>query len=106
MTELSFADKMKEAIAQKRADGTYVAPDHNLAARAAKDPTSKSKAIAAMCFQCFGGTKDEMPDPGWKRFIGGCTSPDCALFHLRPHQGCLDCREEDGENPSGIDDQG
>ena len=60
--------------------------DHNLMRKAAADPKSKAKAIAAFCFHCHGGTIDELPDGGWKRFIAECTAPGCPLYPHRPYK--------------------
>lgn len=48
--------------------------------RAAADPTSKRKAINAMCFSCHGGK------PGTRNEIARCTSYGCALWPQRPYQ--------------------
>lgn len=50
--------------------------------RAKEDPTSKTKAIAAKCFDCEG--QDADPCVSWR--IGNCTAPNCGLFPVRPHQ--------------------
>ena len=48
--------------------------------RAAADPTSKRKAINAMCFSCHGGK------PGTRNEIAHCTSYGCALWPQRPYR--------------------
>ena len=65
--------------------GKPIIVENNLVIKAKRHPTSLKKAIGAMCFQCFGGTEAEMPDPGWKNFIRDCTSKDCALYPHRPY---------------------
>ena len=58
--------------------------EHNLMKKAAADPKSKAKAIAAFCYHCHGGTMDELPDGGWKQRIATCTAPGCPLYSHRP----------------------
>ena len=43
--------------------------EHNLIKKHLSNPKSRKMAIDAFCFHCMGGTKDEMPDPGWKELI-------------------------------------
>ena len=54
--------------------------------KANADPKSRAKAIAAFCFYCYGGTEEEMPDPGWKDMIRTCTEPSCPLYRHRPYK--------------------
>ena len=63
-----------------------VQAEHNLIRKALDDPRSKTKAIAAFCFSCFGGTAKELPDPGWKRMIRTCTASTCPLYLHRPYR--------------------
>ena len=60
--------------------------EHNLMKKAAADPRSKAKAIAAFCFHCMGGTIDQLPDGGWKELIRTCTAPGCPLYRHRPYR--------------------
>ena len=59
--------------------------EYNLIKRASIVP-SRKRAIYAMCFQCLGGTRDEMPDPGYQKEIGSCKSVECPLHSFRPYQ--------------------
>ncbi len=74
-----------EAARRKREAGEFV-KEFNLVRRAHANPNSKVRAIAAMCFQCMGGTGTTMPDPGWKHMIRTCTSTTCALYGHRPYK--------------------
>jgi len=48
----------------------------------AKDkPKSFRLAANAMCYQCI---YDPLDKGTWRQQIGKCTSPDCALYPLRP----------------------
>lgn len=58
----------------------------NLIRKAKTKPTSKKLAIFAMCFNCIGGTEEEMPDGGWRKEITNCTANDCPLWTHRPFQ--------------------
>lgn len=51
--------------------------------RAAANPTSRSLAIAAKCFDCVGGSN---ADGGYRRCIRECPSTRCALYAFRPYQ--------------------
>ncbi|BDD88644.1 hypothetical protein DPPLL_30090 [Desulfofustis limnaeus] len=84
-TETSI-QKAHKRIEQMKIAGEPITQEHNLVRKANADPGSKVKAIGAMCFQCFGGTEEEMPDPGWKDEIRNCTAPDCALYQHRPYR--------------------
>ena len=55
-----------------------------------KNPT-RNRAIAAFCCECVGGTKDKLPDPGWKNLIRFCTANgkdghECPLYRYRPYK--------------------
>lgn len=50
--------------------------------RSQADPRSRTKAIAAMCWDCQGGDAD--PCNPWR--VGNCTIEACPLHWLRPHQ--------------------
>lgn len=60
--------------------------EHNLIKKAKADPKSRTKAIHAMCFHCFGGTEEELPDSGYKRAIRECTASACPLYNFRPYK--------------------
>lgn len=45
-----------------------------------KNPTSLRLAVNAMCYMCFGGTKNCADD------IRNCTSKECPLYKVRPYQ--------------------
>lgn len=53
--------------------------------KAKADPTSRSKAINAMCYDCQG--RDGDPHYQWR--IGNCPSKECPLYPLRPYRGKL-----------------
>jgi hypothetical protein len=91
---------------ERREAGITFEVENNLVVKAKNKPSSLRAAISAMCFQCFGGTETEMPDPGWRKYIGTCTAPDCALWPHRPYKTDSDQREEDAEAVSKINDQG
>ena len=82
-TALEKANRTNKA---KRDAGVSVPREYNLIKKANANPNSLKKAIAANCFHCYGGTMDEMPDPGWQDFIRTCTAPDCPLF---PHRSYI-----------------
>lgn len=75
-------EKYKEEVAQGLRP--LVPPEYNLIRKLERDPKSWRKAIDAMCFHCVGGTRDHMPDPGWRLLIATCTSMDCPLLAFRP----------------------
>lgn len=98
-------DKMNEglkAYQEKVASGEIdrTAPEYNWIIQAQRKPESLRRAIKAMCFHCVGGTKDSMPDPGWKKLIDTCTAPDCPLFSHRPRL----ISGSDSENVEGTDE--
>ena len=78
-------EKASAALKARREAGE-VFIENNLMKKAAADPKSKTKAIAAFCFNCMGGTIDELPDPDWKQAIRTCTAPDCPLYPHRPYR--------------------
>ena len=78
-------EKAHEALRARREAGELVV-EHNLMVKAAADPKSKAKAIHGFCFNCLGGTIDELPDPGWKDAIRTCTAPGCPLYPHRPYR--------------------
>lgn len=53
--------------------------------RLREDPSSKARAIKAMCAQCMGCT-DDYTEPGFRQQVRTCTSKDCALWAVRPYQ--------------------
>lgn len=59
--------------------------EYNLIVRFKKVPTRKN-SIHAMCFHCFEGTEDEMPDEGYQKLIGNCTDKECPLHTYRPYK--------------------
>jgi len=59
--------------------------EHNLIRKFNQHPASRKRAINAKCFECFGGTIDNMPDPGWKQAIRECSSYGCPLRRFRPY---------------------
>lgn len=77
---------LRRAAEERKAAGVTTALEHNWIKKSNADPKSMKKAIAAMCFQCFGGTEDELPDGGWKELIRTCTSPKCAIYRFRPYR--------------------
>ena len=79
-------EKAHAAMKARRETGEVITRESNLMVKAAADPKSKTKAIAAFCYNCMGGTIDEMPDPGWKDAIRTCTAPDCPLYPHRPYR--------------------
>ena len=66
--------------------GGTIEIENNLIRKSLADPKSRKKAIDAFCFECFGGTKDSLPDPGWKNMISECTAPNCPLYRFRPYR--------------------
>jgi hypothetical protein len=64
---------------------TNKAPENNLIVRFDKKPTRKS-AILAQCFSCVGGSRNSLPDSGWRKRIGECNVPDCYIWDYRPFQ--------------------
>lgn len=60
-------------------------PEYNLIKRY-KERSTRKNAIYAFCFNCVGGTEEEMPDPGYQKAIGSCPSLSCPLYHFRPYK--------------------
>ena len=89
MSEIKHA--ALEAARRKReenaANGIEHTVEHNWIKKAKLNPQSKSIAIKAMCFQCMGGTENELPDPGWKGAIKNCSAINCPLHGHRPYRG-------------------
>lgn len=79
-------EKARHRREHLKAVGTPAVQEHNLIRKANAAPGSKAKAIGAMCYQCFGGTEEGPPDPGWKDEIRNCTSWACALYRHRPYR--------------------
>ena len=75
--------KMQEGLRKFRENGGDHTKEYNLIKQAKKNPSSLRKAIDAMCFHCFGGTEDDMPDSGWRQSIRDCSSYSCPLWHHR-----------------------
>jgi hypothetical protein len=73
-----------EVIRLKREDGTLKPAEYNWIKKSQENPRSKSLAIKAMCFHCYGGTKESMPDTGWRQSISTCSAPECPLYAFRP----------------------
>ena len=71
---------------ENREAGIKVEREQNLIKKAMANPKSLRAVINGMCFNCMGGTIDEMPDPGWQHSIRTCSAPDCPSFHQRPYQ--------------------
>jgi flagellar biosynthesis regulator FlaF len=69
---------------KKMRESGEITREYNIMKRAKADPKSKVKAIHAFCFNCMGGTIDELPDHGWKDGIRDCTAPECPLYNFRP----------------------
>lgn len=87
-------EKYKEDLAQGLV--TKVPPEYNLIRKLEKNPKSLRLAIDAMCFNCMGGTRDHMPDPGWRQLIATCTSKGCPLLGFRPYtQGVISTETEE-----------
>ena len=70
-----------EALKAWRDAGGEVGPRLNPLERAAANPTSRSLAISAKCFDCSGGDAD----PGWRWRIGNC-SVACPLVPVWPYR--------------------
>jgi hypothetical protein len=78
-------EKAQRIVRERREAGTLSSPERNWVRRAAlADTKSLRLAINAACFQCLGGTMEDMPDPGWREEIRDCTVISCALHSVRP----------------------
>ena len=77
-------EKAQRIVRERRKAGTLSSPERNWVRRATADPKSLRLAINAACFQCLGGTEDDMPDPGWREEIRDCKVVTCALHSVRP----------------------
>ena len=91
-------EKAQRVNQERRDAGQTILPNHNWIAKAKLKPNSLITAIRAKCFECFGGTAKELPDPGWKEYIRTCTAPNCPLFPHRPYQNNLTDNEIDDES--------
>lgn len=74
-------EKARAAMAAKREAGEKLVYRDPIE-KAIADPTSKTKALKAKCWECVGAGDD----PGAKQTIGECTSFDCPLWPHRPYQ--------------------
>ena len=77
-------EKAQRIVKERREAGTLSSPERNWVRRSLADPKSLRLAINAACFQCLGGTEDDMPDPGWREEIRDCNVTTCALHKVRP----------------------
>ena len=85
--------KAQERIKELREAGEMAPQEHNLIKKALADPKSRKKAMDAKCFECYGGTARELPDPGYKDLIGTCPATDCPIWQFRPYQRRKPCQE-------------
>ena len=76
--------EMGNAKRRELAEAGDLVVEHNLMKKSAAEPKSKAKAIHAFCFNCMGGTIDQLPDVGCKELIRTCTAPGCPLYRHRP----------------------
>lgn len=79
-------EKANRINRENRKAGIKVEKEYNLMKKAKENPKSKKFAIYGQCFNCMGGTIDEMPDPGWQQSIRECTAPGCSLYPHRPYR--------------------
>ena len=79
-------EKAHSRLREIKDRGETIRKEENLIKKSLANLNSKAKAIGAFCFHCMGGTKDYMPDPGWKQMIRSCTAPDCPLYPHRPYR--------------------
>lgn len=98
MAEETFAERMARVREEREETGEKVIIENNLLKKSAADPSSRAKAMKAMCFQCMGGTIDSLPDSGWKKMIGTCTAKDCALYQWRPYKNISETNDENEED--------
>jgi hypothetical protein len=85
VSNIDALQRAREAAAAKRAAGELV--QLSPAEKAAKNPTSRSLALAAKCFDCVNGPN---ADGGYRRAIRECPSTKCALHNFRPYQARAD----------------
>ncbi len=82
MSEKSPLDLARERMAAMREAGEV--PERlNPREKALANPTSRSLAVAAKCYDCVGG---ECADGGYRKAIRECPSQTCALKGFRPYQ--------------------
>lgn len=81
----SVYEAAQKAALKRQEEGKPVY-EHNLIKRYGLDTDSRKEAIFMKCFECEGGDKDNLPDPGFKKAIGNCTITDCPLWKWRPYQ--------------------
>ena len=78
--------KAKEALLEYRAkvaSGEIQPPERlDPLQRARQNPTSKTLAIRAHCWQCVGADGT----PNWTDEVRQCPVLKCALHHVRPYQ--------------------
>ena len=82
MTAIKTAREKRQALYEVK----DLKVEHNLLKKHLASPSSRKLALHAFCFQCLGGTEDEMPDPGWRDFIRTCTDSSCAGYLHRPYR--------------------
>lgn len=79
-------DEPKTALAAynaRRLAGDVEAPARlDPLARARANPTSKTLAIRAKCWECVGGNSN----PNWQKRVGECTIARCGIHPFRPYQ--------------------
>jgi len=80
MTEIRY-DEPGDALAAWRAGGGESGPVLDPIARSAANPTSRTLAIRAKCYDCVG----RGADPGWRWQIGNCDAA-CPLVPFRPYR--------------------
>lgn len=69
----------KEKVANGEIERT---PPKNPKQKWEEDKTSVRKSVNYICWQCYGGDDGE----NVKKEIKGCSSKDCALWHVRPYK--------------------
>lgn len=75
-------EKAREAMAARRAAGEKIVRRNPLEQHLL-DPSSRKKAMDAVCFDCVGGVN---ADGGYRRAIRDCGCPKCPLYSFRPYQ--------------------
>ncbi len=81
MKDLAKARQARRDSAERRKAGGLKATRTPLE-KVAEDPASRTKAIAAKCYDCVGGDTD----PCWPWRVGNCDIHDCGLHSVRPHK--------------------